>query len=252
MVRNDPLDPTGALAELARMVQSDKATDDILHDVVRLAERRVHGTEDASITLIRGKKAGTVAASGPIAVALDELQYAEGVGPCLEAGRADEIRHITDAATESRWPRYIEKARPLGLRSSLSLPLPVEGNLVGALNLYATTADAFDQDAIALGVAFADHATIALSHAQTTDSHRRRAGNLAHALESRAVIEQAKGMIMAQRKCDAETAFGMLRDLSMSQNVKLYELAAQLVSSASNHPVPDLAHPPGFGREPAG
>jgi GAF domain-containing protein len=234
----DPIDPTGVLAELAATVSSARPIDAILDDVVALTKRRVPGVEEASITLIRHRKASTVAFTGELAIALDEIQYEEGYGPCLDAGRANEVMHIEDAAREKRWPRYVPTARKHGLGSSLSVPLPVENYLIGAVNMYSTRPHAFDRDSVTLAQAFAAHVTVALSQAEASSGHRRQVENLQIALQSRAVIEQAKGIIMAQRKCDAETAFKMLRDLSMQENVKLYELAAQVVTSASNHPVP--------------
>ena len=145
--------------------------------------------------------------------------------------------HIEDTATESRWPRYIPPAREHGLGSSLSLPIPVEHYLVGALNLYARAQHAFTPESVTLGEALAAHITAALTFAEAAQSHRTRADHLEHAMESRAVIEQAKGILMADQKCTAREAFDILRRLSMNENIKLSDLAASLVSSASGHPV---------------
>jgi len=234
----DPIDPTGALAELAAAVSPERPIDANLDDVVALTKRRIPGVDEASITLIRHRKASTVAFTGELAIALDEIQYEEGYGPCLDAARTNKVMHVEDAAREKRWPRYLPAARKHGLGSSLSVPLPVENYLIGAMNLYSTRPQAFDRDGATLAEALAAHATVALSQAEACSGHRRQVENLQAAMETRAVIEQAKGIIMAQRKCDAETAFDMLRDLSMRENVKLSELAAQIVISASNHPLP--------------
>ncbi|GGL89197.1 GAF and ANTAR domain-containing protein [Nakamurella endophytica] len=233
----DPIDPTGALGEVAQTVTAGRDMAEILDDVVQMARRRIAGADDASITLIRKGTAATAAATGPLAVDLDELQYEEGYGPCLDSGRTDEILHIEDAGTETRWPRYLERGRASGLGSSVSFPLPVENHLVGAINVYSRTPRAFEADSITLGAALSVHLTSALSAAESADEYRRTAENLRLALRSRAVIEQAKGIIMVQQKCSADTAFGMLRQLSQDTNVRLSELAVQLVASASNHPV---------------
>jgi GAF domain-containing protein len=233
----DPIDPTGVLGELAKLVAADREMSVILDDVVHLVRRRIDGADEVSVTLVRDEKASTVACTGSLAMDLDELQYEEGYGPCLDAGRTDEVKHIVDAATETRWPRYLPRALENGLGSSLSVPLPVENYLVGAINIYSRTPRAFDRDSVALAVALATHVTAALSVAETAQGHRDRALHLRRALESHAVIDQAKGMIMVQQKCPADVAFEMLRKLSMDQNIKLYELAAALVASGSNHPV---------------
>lgn len=233
----DPIDPTGALTELSRIVGSDRDMKVMLNDVVALTGRSIPGAEEVSITLVRNDNADTVATTGPLAVELDEVQYEQGHGPCLDAGRINEIQHIEDAAIENRWPQYVARALGKGLGSSLSVPLPVEHYLVGALNVYSRTAHAFDPESITLGSALAAHVTAALSNAESTRGYRERAAHLERALESHAVVDQAKGIIMVQQKCSADVAFAMLRQLSMDQNVKLYELAASLVASASNHPV---------------
>ncbi len=234
---HDPIDPTGILAELTAILRSDRRMSEILVDVVHLAKRQIPGADEASITLIRNEKATTAALTGELALVLDELQYEAGYGPCLDAGRADEVNHIEDAAVETRWPRYLPAARRHGLGSSLSLPIPVENHLVGALNIYSRTAHAFPAEVVTLGDALAAHITAALCHAEAMDGHRNKADHLLRAMETRAVIEQAKGMIMAQRKCTAAEAFDQLRNTSMNQNIKLADLAAGVVSSASGHPV---------------
>src|SRR3954463_6779467 len=107
----DPIDPTGVLAELAASVSSERPIAAILDDVVVLTKRRVPGVDEASITLVRHRKAHTVAFTGELASALDQSQAPEGYGPCLDAGRANEIMPIEDAARERRWPQYVPAAR---------------------------------------------------------------------------------------------------------------------------------------------
>jgi len=233
----DPIDPTGAVAELYRAVSSDREITVVLQDVVTVTKRRIPGANDVSITLLRNENASTVAATGSLAVKLDELQYEQGYGPCLDAGRLNENQHIKDVSTEDRWSAYVSKARLDGLGSSLSLPLPVENYLVGALNIYSVTPNAFDTEAVTLGGALAAHITAALSYAEFAQGHRNRAAHLEQALDSQAIINQAKGIIMVQQKCSADDAFSMLRKLSMDNNIRLFELSASLVASASNHPV---------------
>ncbi len=233
----DPVDPTGAIAELSAITAADTDMASILDEVVHFVRRRIRWADECSVTLIRNENASTVSSTGALALKLDEVQYEQGYGPCLEAGRTDATLQIPDIGAEMRWPRYVSEARQLGLGSSASFPLPVENYLVGAVNVYARRPHAFPPDSIALGQALARHVTAALSVAETSLSHRDRAGHLEKAIESHSVIDQAKGIIMAQQKCTGEVAFDMLRKLSMDQNIKLYELAAALVASASGHPV---------------
>src|ERR1700712_4329046 len=233
---SDPLALTDALGELLELTSGEKDRTQVLQAVVEFAKRRVPGVDETAITLIHRNKAGTAASTGGIAGPLDELQYEAGYGPCLDAGRSNEILHITDADTESRWPRYLPPAGEVGLASSLSLPLPVESYLFGALNLYSTTPNAFTAEAVALGDVLAVHICAALSRAEALFGYQAEIEQLNRAMETRAVIEQAKGMLMAQRKCTAADAFTMLRTVSMNQNMKLVDLAATIVAGASGHP----------------
>jgi GAF domain-containing protein len=234
---SDPLDPTGVLSELARTLLSGRDMAQTLNEVVAISRRNVPGAHESSITLIRGNRPATVATTGELAVVLDEAQYREGYGPCLDAGRSDEVKHIDDMATETRWPTYTPVALQYGVHSSLSIPLPVENYLVGALNMYSAVAHAFTAESMQMAAALSVHLTAALGHVESAHGHRLRAEHLEKAMGTRSVIEQAKGMIMAEQKCTGEVAFAMLRKLSMDENVRLQELAARLVSSASGHPI---------------
>lgn len=233
---DNPIDPTGAVAELLEVLNTTTAMDDALPRVLTLTLRHLPAAEEASITLIRNQRAHTVAAVGELARELDELQYEKGHGPCLDAGRAAEIMLIDDASTETRWPDYLPPARERGLGSSLSLPLPVENYLVGALNVYSRTAAAFGPRTAEVGAALAACLTSALSYAESHHQALARNTHLEQAMLSRGVIEQAKGIIMMQRRCTAEEAFAVLRQASMDSHVKLQDLAVSLVSSASGHP----------------
>ena len=232
-----PIDSGQGWDELFALTGGGGDMQQTLQAVVQYAKRRLPGTDEAAITLIRRGTAGTVASTGGMAEVLDELQYEAGYGPCLDAGRSNEVLYISDAATEARWPRYLPPARENGLASSLSLPIPVENYLFGALNLYSKTPDAFTAESVELGDAMATHICAALSRAEAVFGYRNQVEQLRRAMQSRAVIEQAKGMIMAQRRCSALDAFTELRTVSMNRNIKLADLAASIVSGASGHPV---------------
>jgi GAF domain-containing protein len=219
------------LRDLSRVVYADRSLSDILTDVVTIAARGIPGAEASSITLMRNDKGFTVAHHGEMALAADELQYEHGYGPCMDAGRGGVVLRVDDMRAETRWPDYVAHLlRTTDIRSSLSIPLPYQGSSIGALNNYSTEPDAFASaeslragtdvaDAIAVAVANAD------AHAQLFDQAR----NMRLAMESRAVIEQAKGVLMAQRHVDAEQAFEILRDASQRYNRKLRDIASGIV-----------------------
>jgi GAF domain-containing protein len=137
-----------------------------------------------------------------------------------------------DRAIDGRFPHYGPKAAERGAVSTLSLPLAADGRTVGALNLYSKQPDAFDRETVALGELLAAHAALAISAATAYYSSRDLADQMRQALESRAVIEQAKGVLMAQQGLDADQAFAMLVELSQRSNRKLREVAQSVVASA--------------------
>jgi GAF domain-containing protein len=185
------------------------------------------------VTLISNDKPSTAACTGRLALNLDESQYGHGHGPCLEAAVGEEIQEITDARTETRWPDYARTAVERGSLSSLSVPLPVREGIHGGLNLYALEADGFDDDARHVGRAFASYAAVAVHNMHLYESTRDQAEHLDTAMKTRAVIEQAKGILMSQRRCDAQEAFALLVVASQRSNRKLRDIAQALVDGVS-------------------
>lgn len=189
-----------------------------------------------SVTLVRRRGAYTAAFTGDLALNLDESQYESGYGPCLDASVASATVSEPEIAGETRWPQWAGRSRELGVHSSLSIGLPVHDTVTGALNIYATKPNAFDDDAITLGQTFAGYAAVALANAHLYDITADLAGQMQAAMESRAVIEQAKGVIMGDRRCTADEAFRILTKISQGSNRKLRDVAAALVARATRPP----------------
>ena len=218
--------------DLSRVVLADRGLDDVLGEVTDIAARSIPGAESTSITLIRGEKAFTAAHTGEMALAADELQYERGYGPCMDAGRAGVVLRIDDMRSEQRWPDYTARVLAVGVRSSLSIPLPYQGGTIGALNIYAARPHAFaSAESEGAATAVAEAVAVAVLNADAHDRLAEQARNMRLAMESRAVIEQAKGVLMAQRRVDADGAFEILRDASQRYNRKLREIAAGIVES---------------------
>jgi GAF domain-containing protein len=224
-----------ALEELTALAGVVLVTTDLpstLIEICRIAVRAVPGAEGASVTTHRE--------GGPAAVGsddwsqqLDETQFEEHEGPCLDAFRSGTVFRVRDFTTDNRWPSYSERALKLGVVSMLSLPLSAQGSVIGALNLYARKAEAFDAEAASIGQIVAGHVGLASQVSAAFFKHRDLADQLAEAMRSRAVIEQAKGVLMAQQRCDADAAFDLLRTTSQHSNRKLRELAAEIVTHAA-------------------
>jgi GAF domain-containing protein len=219
-----------ALAALAGVVLVATDLSTTLEETCRIAVRAVPGAEGASVTTFPEGRPVAVA-SDDWARTLDELQFVEHEGPCLDAYRSGNAFRIRDLREEGRWPFYSVRAVERGALSMTSIPLTAQGNVVGALNLYSRTADAFDAEAASLAQVVAGHVGLASQVSAAFFEHRNLAEQLAEALRSRAVIEQAKGILMADRHCDAETAFDVLRELSQRSNRKLRDVAHALVDS---------------------
>ena len=219
------------LRELAQVALVDRSLTEVLTDIVAIAARGIPGAEASSITLLRAEKAYTAAHFGEMALAADELQYAHGYGPCMDAGRGGVLLRIDDMRTETRWPDYVAHvltATPV--LSSLSVPLPYQGSAIGALNNYSTKPAAFaSPESLRAGTDVAEVIAVAVANADAHAQLFDQARNMRVAMESRAVIEQAKGVLMAQRHVDAEQAFEILREASQRYNRKLRDIAQGIV-----------------------
>ena len=219
------------LAKLSGLVLTEPDLDDALVAVTRVAVAAVATCDGASLTMrSRGVPSAPVA-SDEWAIGLDRLQFEQQEGPCLDCLREGSVMRSPNLAEDGRFPNYGPKAAERGAGSTMSLPLAADGRTVGALNLYSKQLDAFDSDALAVGELLAAHASLAISAATAYYSNRDLADQMRQALESRAVIEQAKGVLMAQHGIGADAAFGRLVERSQHENRKLREVAQRLVDS---------------------
>ncbi len=221
--------PAPALAALLGIRLSERTLDEVLQLLVEIARDSLPDADDVSITLVRGEKPFTAAATDAPALAADELQYARGHGPSIDAGVSATVLISPDLRAETRWPDYAAAAVRLGVLASLSVPLPMQTEVVGALNCYSRTPTSWSHSAVA--VELAAHVAVAVGNAITHDETARFAADMQAAMLNRAVIEQAKGVIMAQNRCDPEAAFAVLRQASMGRNVKLRDLAGSIVAA---------------------
>ncbi len=230
---SDPelLNATDAFRQLGRLKVGERDVNGVLDHVADLARRTIPGAAEVSVTLVRGKDAYTAAYTGELALKLDNWQYGQGHGPCLDASASAVTLSLPDMAKEDRWPRWAAAADQSGVHSSLSIGLPVHEEVTGALNVYATEPEAFEHDAIVLGEAFAAYAAVAIANAYVYDVQVSLAQNLQAAMQSRAVIEEAKGIIMGSRRCTADEAFAILSRISQDTNRKLRDVAAALVAT---------------------
>ena len=186
--------------------------------------------------MMAGGRVETAVFTDPEAREIDRAQYDTGDGPCLDAFRNREIYRIDSTRHDDRWPAFSRSCREHNILSTLSVPLTVEGDTSGALNLYSKDEHGFDPAAVETARLFAAQAAIVLANARAYWSARAKAEQLDRALLSRAVIEQAKGIIMAAVRCDPDQAFEVLVKQSQQQNRKLHAIAKEIVANASRRP----------------
>ncbi|GAA1900799.1 hypothetical protein GCM10009716_08330 [Streptomyces sodiiphilus] len=192
------------------------------------------------VTVQPGESGPVTAGNDPRAVGLDEEQYAAGEGPGLDALRFRDTQHLLDTADADadRWQHFRGRALAHGVRSALSLPLIVPGDVrpAGSLTLYAPRAAAFDTQARERVEIFARQAAVALGVSRKIADLVETTEDLHAALASRPVIDQALGIIMAQRRCDSEVAFTVLRRASQRQNDKLLTVARRFIEHITGKP----------------
>jgi GAF domain-containing protein len=220
--------PTEAFAELGRIHFSETDVCTALAKVADVAKRSVPGADDVSITLVGPGGAHTAASTGQRAVTVDEWQYQQGHGPCLAAAAANITVTVRDMAGDSRWPDWADRALDAGVHSSVSVGLPLRESVSGALNVYAREPHAFDDDAVILAETFAGYAAVAMANARRYEGFATLADHVQSMMDSRAVIEQAKGVIMAERRCTADEAFAILAKVAEYSRREIHEAAAAL------------------------
>jgi ANTAR domain/GAF domain len=207
-----------------------------LDELAAMTVRALPAVAACGVTLQPNGQARTVAASSRLASQVDEIQYSVDQGPCLDAMRHGRVYYLPDVGGETRWPQFSTAALGYGVRSVLSTPLLGLDASVGALNLYATTLDAFDAAAREQAFGFAASAAGAVGLALRMAQQARLTEDLRAALTSRAVIDQAIGVIMAEQRCTAADSFAVLRRASQQQNVKVHAIAAAIVEGVSGAP----------------
>lgn len=206
--------------------------DTLLRDLTDRAVQAVPGAAACSITVRRADRLLTLAGSRGLPSGLDQRQYENGSGPCVEAAATECEQYSPDLDTETRWPRYTAYARAAGVRCVLAMPIAVEGERGAALNLYGTEPDALGAGREAAR-AFAARASDAIGTALRVERDGESTADVRTALLSRSVIDQAIGILMARERVDALGALERLRRVSQDQNVKIRDLCTDLVARVS-------------------
>ncbi len=225
MVQTD-LSTAAALAHAAETINESRNFDDTLAAIV--AATRTSLPEFAHVSISLRHRDGTLetkSGTDQLVWELDSIQYELGEGPCVQAVEEEPVVLVNHLRRDERWPRYTPAAIAKGVRSQLAVRLFSNGKHVAGLNLYSTEHDEVDEDCAETARLFATHAGIMVGHAEQEEQ-------LNHALQSRKLIGQAIGILMERYSIDADRAFQFLVRASSTSNIKLRDVAEELVTSS--------------------
>ncbi|BBZ18582.1 GAF and ANTAR domain-containing protein [Mycolicibacterium gadium] len=233
----DDVDLSAGLRGVAGLVAGGRGVTDLLRDVAEFAARAIPGVDGAGVTLIdicgETTSVREWAVTVPFVEDIDRLQYAEiKEGPCVTCMHTRRPTVSGSLGSDSRWPHFGGRVARMGVHSALALPMMVGDQLVGAINTYARSRDAFGDHAVELGSQFAGPAAVSVHNAQLLDHAQARTRQLQSALGTRATIDQAIGIIRARSGVGPQVAFDRLVRMSQTENVKLHVVAERLVEEA--------------------
>jgi GAF domain-containing protein len=227
MAPQDPL--ARSLSALSRFFVGDGTLHETLSRVAVYAAEAVPAAAMTGITMLVEGRARTAVFTDESAPEIDSAQYETGIGPCLDSFRHRKVFRIDDTTTDERWRPFSEAAAAYGIRSTASIPMVANHEGIGAMNFYAKTPNGFSDDDVEVASQFGAQAAIVLANAQAYWDAHQLSQNLAAAMQSRAMIEQAKGILMGAQRCSADEAFQILVRASQRENRKLREIAEELV-----------------------
>jgi transcriptional regulator with GAF, ATPase, and Fis domain len=234
------------LSELQALLLGTDTLQEFLDRLAQLTIRALPGGNSCGVTVRQESRPVTLAASDGWTLRVDQVQYDVGEGPCLDTLATGKVNYIVDTTTEVRWTGFCRAVHEQGVRSCLALPLSSPTGLMGCYNFYSTWRDGFGEESRGQLEVFAGNAAGAVAVALKLADQAQLSRDLHEALTSRAVIDQAVGILMAQQRCDAAAAFDLLRRASQNRNIKLRELAAEIVATVSGHsPGPGAFQPRG-------
>lgn len=233
----DELDLTAGLTGLAKIIAGAYSVDEMLSQVAQFAVQSIPGADGAGVTMIhpghRDPRVQAWSVTTEFVRDIDILQYEEvHEGPCISCMQSGRPAVSGSLGSDRRWPRFGGRVARMGVHSVLALPLTVGDEVIGAINSYAHERDAFTEHAVALGIQFAVPAAVSVYNAQLLAHTRQRTTQLQEALRTRAVIDQAIGIIRSRSGGTEQEAFERLSRISQKEHIKLSEVAEHLVDEA--------------------
>jgi GAF domain-containing protein len=232
--RADDPPATGLSAiELVEVGPLQSDDESYLAEVAAVVARALGGSTAVSITIGNPADGAVLVATSRFAHQADDLQARARRGPCQQAWDSGAVVVTDDVSTDDRWRRLEQLAAATALSSVMAIPIEVDGRLAGVLNAYSSERNAYDKVSVTERELVECTVAAALARVAERRSLGGQVTNLERALVSRATIEQAKGILMAEKGLDAETAFRVLRAESQHDNVPVRDLAAELVEKVT-------------------
>ena len=224
------------MAALSRFFVGGGTLGQTLTRVSDLTVEAISAADLAGITMVVEGRDRTPVFTDETAPEIDQAQYDSNEGPCLSAFREMRITQIQSTREDGPWPAFRKVAAGRGIYSTMSFPMIVDKQAIGAMNLYSHRDRAFGEEDLETGELFASQAAIVLANAQAYWDARELSQGLGEAMKHRAVIEQAKGILMGAQGSLEDEAFELLVNASQRENVKLREIAQRLVNTAASRP----------------
>jgi ANTAR domain-containing protein/GAF domain-containing protein len=240
----DPIhDTTAALLELTESLTPDESREALLHRVATQVLQVLPDADGVTVILATNGKASTITTTDDALLALDQAQYEQGDGPCLQALRTQTMVHADLDGVRQHWPRFAQAADTAGIGSTLSCPLFLPADdpaahrhasdqrLSGALNIWSSKPAAFDPLESALITVFTSAVSAVILTAARWAAARAQTDQLRIALNTRDAISTAKGIVMARRHLTIDEAFTWLTDISQHTNLKIRDFVDLIIAN---------------------
>lgn len=219
------------LNSLAELKLSNQTLDAVLGRIGEMALQTLPGWDAVAASMAENDRVATFGTTDERINPVDQAQYDGGAGPCVDAIRDGEFKYFNGTDIQPRWRQFAETAADAEVYSVVSFPLKLEGVVMGALNFYSRERDALRNGQHEEGALFAAQAAVTLANAKALIESGEKIGQLEEALETRTMIGQATGLLMAQEGLTSDEAFQKLVRVSQTSNVKLREIAQKYVAA---------------------
>lgn len=213
---------------------SDHDLDSITAHVGRLGVEALPGWDAAATSMVRKSKLATFGCTDERINAVDQSQYDQQRGPCVDAIKTGEVQYFDGGEVPAKWRQFADAAADNGVSSVASFPLRLDDEVIGAMNFYSHEKSALREGQREEGQVFAAQAAVALSNAEQFATTGAQVEQLQEAIETRTMIGQATGLLMAQEGLTSEEAFQKLVKVSQNANVKLRDIAHKYVETWEN------------------